>query len=107
MNANAKILISGGGIAGLTLAYWLNNFGFEPTIVEKRSDFSDRGYMLDFYGSGYRVAEKMGLIDALKVRHYAIPDLDFVDTHGSVRAVFQINTFRKLLHWRHFNFMRG
>jgi 2-polyprenyl-6-methoxyphenol hydroxylase-like FAD-dependent oxidoreductase len=100
-------LISGGGIAGLTLAFWLKNFGFEPTVVEKRSNFSDRGYMIDFYGSGFDVAEKMGLLDPLASRHYPIPNLDFVDRHGKVKAVFQINTFRKMLHWRHYNFMRG
>ena len=26
-----RVLISGGGIAGLTLAYWLHWYGFEPT----------------------------------------------------------------------------
>jgi len=29
-----KILISGAGIAGPTLAYWLLPYGFKPTIVE-------------------------------------------------------------------------
>ena len=28
------VLISGGGIAGPALAYWLRRYGFTPTIVE-------------------------------------------------------------------------
>jgi 2-polyprenyl-6-methoxyphenol hydroxylase-like FAD-dependent oxidoreductase len=32
MNINTNTLIRGAGIAGLTTAYWLHNFGFNPTI---------------------------------------------------------------------------
>lgn len=32
---NERILISGAGIAGLTLAYWLARHGLRPTIVER------------------------------------------------------------------------
>jgi 2-polyprenyl-6-methoxyphenol hydroxylase-like FAD-dependent oxidoreductase len=52
MLRNTNVLISGAGIAGLTLAYWLEQAGFSPTIVEKRPDLSDEGYMIDFYGVG-------------------------------------------------------
>jgi 2-polyprenyl-6-methoxyphenol hydroxylase-like FAD-dependent oxidoreductase len=30
-----NILISGAGIAGLTLAFWLKQYGFNPTLIEK------------------------------------------------------------------------
>ncbi|WP_315860809.1 FAD-dependent oxidoreductase [Amycolatopsis sp. EV170708-02-1] len=30
-----KVLISGAGIAGTTLAYWLRRHGFAPTVVER------------------------------------------------------------------------
>ena len=30
-----RMLISGGGVAGLTLAYWLHRYGFEPVVIEK------------------------------------------------------------------------
>ena len=65
---NRNILISGAGIAGLTLAYWLQKWGFSPTIIEKRPDFHDRGYMIDFYGSGFDVIQKMGLVEKLQER---------------------------------------
>lgn len=35
MMEDKKILISGAGIAGFTLAYWLEQRGFFPTIIEK------------------------------------------------------------------------
>jgi 2-polyprenyl-6-methoxyphenol hydroxylase-like FAD-dependent oxidoreductase len=107
MNSNRRILISGAGIAGLTLAYWLNEFGFEPMVVEKRPDLSDEGYMIDFYGAGYDVAEKMGLLDALRARHYRVQDLQFVNESGKPQATMDLEKFRAALGYRHYNFMRG
>ncbi|HSB33995.1 MAG TPA: FAD-dependent monooxygenase [Nitrospirota bacterium] len=107
MTVDKKILISGCGNAGLTLAFWLGKRGFEPEIVEKRPDLADEGYMIDFYGPGFDVAEKMGIIEHLRQRHYPIPRLDFVDPRGKVEASFEIERFRRLLGYRHFNFMRG
>lgn len=52
----------------MTLAYWLDCSGFSPTIVEKRPNLQDRGYMIDFYGSGLDVADKMNLVDHLRDR---------------------------------------
>lgn len=107
MTANKRVLISGAGITGLTLAWWLHEYGFEPSIVEKRPDLSDEGYMIDFYGSGFDVAEKMGLVDELRARHYDIPELVYVDSKGEPKARLQVDKFREALDYRHFNFMRG
>ena len=63
MIANQNILINGAGISGLTLAYWLQKRGFSPTIIEKRPNLHERGYMIDFYGSGFDAVEKMNLLD--------------------------------------------
>jgi glycine/D-amino acid oxidase-like deaminating enzyme len=34
---NGAVLICGIGIAGATLAYWLSENGFEPTLIERAS----------------------------------------------------------------------
>ena len=41
------VLISGGGIAGLTLAYWLHHHGLQPTIVELAPHLRPEGYAID------------------------------------------------------------
>ena len=107
MAIDKRILISGAGIAGLTLAYWLAKRGFGVELVEKRVDLADEGYMIDFYGSGFDVAERMGLIEHLSQKHVPVPRLEFVDRGGRVQASFNVERFRKLLGYRHFNFLRG
>ena len=57
-----KILIVGAGPAGLTLAYWLHRNGHTPVLVEKAPDIRTAGYMIDFAGSGWDVANRMGVI---------------------------------------------
>ena len=60
-----NIIISDAGIAGQTLAYWLLLYGFEPTLVEQAPQLRTGGFVIDFWGAGFDVAEKMGLIPEL------------------------------------------
>jgi 2-polyprenyl-6-methoxyphenol hydroxylase-like FAD-dependent oxidoreductase len=46
-----KVLISGGGIAGPTLAYWLQKSGHEVLLVEHSPQLRSGGYVIDFWGS--------------------------------------------------------
>jgi len=109
MTKNKNILISGAGIAGLTLAYWLQKRGFSPSIIEKRPDLNDRGYMIDFYGSGFDVADKMGLVDALQAKsnQYQMENVSFVDNQGKARAALSIGQFKDVMDHRYFPLMRG
>lgn len=66
---NQDILISGAGVAGPVLAYWLEFYGFRPTIVERAS--SPRrtgGHAVDLFGPAVEIAERMGLSDQLAQR---------------------------------------
>ncbi|HVT10227.1 MAG TPA: hypothetical protein VHO67_22360 [Polyangia bacterium] len=56
-----RILISGAGIAGPCLAFWLRRHGFRPTIVERAPRLRTGGYVIDFWGAGFEIAERMGL----------------------------------------------
>ncbi len=48
----ASVLVSGAGIAGPALAYWLERHGFVPTLVERAPELRTGGYVVDFWGSG-------------------------------------------------------
>jgi 2-polyprenyl-6-methoxyphenol hydroxylase-like FAD-dependent oxidoreductase len=77
-----NVLISGGGIAGLTLGILLKEAGFEPLVVEREPRLRTEGYMMDFFGSGWDVAERMGLVPQLRAIHYPIDALEFVGDRG-------------------------
>lgn len=62
---NQHVLISGGGVAGLTTAYFLEQAGFKPTIVEKHSELRTGGYKIDIRGTALQVVEKMGIHDEI------------------------------------------
>ena len=51
--ANKRILISGGGIAGLTLGILLYEKGWDPLIIERDPAIRTEGYMMDFFGTGW------------------------------------------------------
>jgi 2-polyprenyl-6-methoxyphenol hydroxylase-like FAD-dependent oxidoreductase len=104
---NQKILICGAGIAGPTLAYWLRRYGFEPTLVERASALRDGGYMIDFWGLGYDVAEKMGLVPALSRVCYKIEDIRIVNERGARVGGFGVEAIRSALGERYLSLMRS
>lgn len=76
-----KVLIVGAGIAGPTLAYWLLRAGHEVTLVERSPELRRGGYVIDFWGAGFEVADRMGIVGELKRRGYILK-ARVVDRHG-------------------------
>lgn len=102
-----KATICGAGIAGLSLAWWLDRDGWDVLIVEWAPGLRDEGYMIDFFGSGYDVAELMDLIPRLKEIHYPVPEMVYVDHNGRRVAGLDYELFCRLQNGRLLNFMRG
>jgi 2-polyprenyl-6-methoxyphenol hydroxylase-like FAD-dependent oxidoreductase len=92
-----RILISGGGIAGLTLAIELKRTDFQPLVIEREPGPRAEGYMMDFFGSGWDVAERMGLVEALRAVSYPIDTLEFVDRSGEPYVHMPIARLRRAL----------
>jgi 2-polyprenyl-6-methoxyphenol hydroxylase-like FAD-dependent oxidoreductase len=91
-----SVLISGAGVAGPALAFWLNAAGFKTTIVERAQDLRAGGYVIDFWGLGYDIAERMGLADDLGRVGYRMRELRIVDARGERVAGFGTRVFREL-----------
>ena len=60
------VLISGAGIAGHTLAWFLAKAGARITVVEKSQSLLPYGQNIDINGSAINVIKKMGLIDQIQ-----------------------------------------
>lgn len=104
---NRKVLIVGAGIAGTTLAYWLQRYGFEPTLVERARQLRSGGYVIDFWGVGYDVAEKMQLIPALERLALPFEGLRIVDEHGRRKGGFGPRAVRSMLGRRYLSILRS
>lgn len=102
-----KILISGAGIAGPTLAYWLLQYGFEPTIVESAPRLRTGGYIIDFWGAGFDIAEKMGLLPEITRAGYRLRELRVVDRNGKRIAGFPVSAFFRMTKGRYCSIPRS
>ena len=94
--AAKTILISGAGIAGPALAFWLHRAGFETTLVERNPELRTGGYIIDFWGLGYDIALRMGLAAGLESAGYHIREFRVVGDEGQRLAGFGTAAFRAL-----------
>ena len=90
------VLISGGGIAGPALAFWLHAAGFETTLVERAPSQRRGGFVIDFWGLGYDLAERMGLAERIERTGYHMRELRIVNERGTKIAGFGTAVFREL-----------
>jgi len=90
-----RILISGAGIAGPTLAYWLARYGMTPTLVERAPRLRTGGYVVDFWGAGFEVAGRMELRPDLVRTGYAVREVRVVDRNGRKVSGFPAAAFAR------------
>ncbi len=102
-----RIGINGTGVAGPTLAYWLRRAGYEPVLFEKAPALRTGGYLIDFWGLGYEIAERMGIVQALRERCYLIERMQMVDAGGRDEASLDVTPMRELLKGRFISLARA
>ena len=67
------VLISGAGVAGPSLAFWLSRYGCSVTVVEQADRLRDSGAAVDFRGDQMALLERMGIIDELRACATGMP----------------------------------
>ena len=87
------VLISGAGVAGPALAYWLSGNGYRVVIVELASGIRPGGQTVDLRGAGRDVVERMGLLDQMVDRSLAQRGIAWVRADGSRRAEMPVEAF--------------
>lgn len=91
-----RIAINGAGIAGPALAWWLRRAGNDVLLVERAPRPRTGGYVIDFWGLGYDIAEKMGLVPEIRAMGYQVREVRFVDGEGRARGGFSVDVFSRL-----------
>ena len=84
--SHKKILISGASIAGPTLAFWLNRFGFEVTIVERAESLRLGGQNVDIKGAAQKIAQWMGIEEEIRAADTGELGVLFVDENDVIKA---------------------
>ncbi len=95
-----RIIINGIGVAGPALGYWLSTWGHEVLLVEEAPRLRTAGYIIDFWGIGYDIAERMGLIDEIRTLGYQVREVRYVDRKGRKRGGFDVDIFQRMTHDR-------
>ncbi|KAL6714525.1 hypothetical protein ACLMJK_007950 [Lecanora helva] len=77
-----RVIISGAGVAGIVLAYWLGKHGFHVLVVERSLPNNQSGQIIDVEGPAREIVDRMGLTEEIQshVTHEA--GIRFVDNSG-------------------------
>ncbi|MFG1933585.1 FAD-dependent monooxygenase [Mycobacterium sp. NPDC048908] len=89
----SSILISGAGIAGPALAFWLTKRGHHVTIVEVANGIRPGGQTVDLRGAGGDVVNRMGLIDQMRQRSLDQRGVAWIKADGRRRAEMPVTAF--------------
>jgi len=82
MPAVRKVIISGAGIAGPALAYWLGRHNIGATVLERARQVRSGGYAIDLRGVALDVVERMGLLAEVQQRRTEMSRLSVVNAAG-------------------------
>jgi len=102
-----NILIVGAGIAGPTLAYWLARHGHRPTLLERAPALRTGGYVVDFWGAAFDVAERMGLVPEIRRLGYDVKEVRLLDRGGRRVGGFSAEVFARFTDGRYISLPRG
>jgi 2-polyprenyl-6-methoxyphenol hydroxylase-like FAD-dependent oxidoreductase len=91
-----SVLISGAGIAGCALAYWLARSGHSATVVERSGALRSSGAPVDVRGPAMRVAERMNIVPRLQEASTSVAGMTLLDQAGRRSARVDLGDLRRL-----------
>lgn len=77
-----NVLISGAGVAGLALAYWLDRAGYGTTLVERTPAFRQGGQAVDIRGVALEVVDAMGILADVRALRTRLKGMSMLDADG-------------------------
>lgn len=90
MTSVKEVLVSGAGVAGASLAYWLARHGMRPTVVERAQGLRSSGNPVDVRGPAIPVVADMGITRQLREAATGTVAMRLVDASG--RKIARVRT---------------
>lgn len=90
---DGNVLISGAGVAGLAVAYWLDRAGFTTTVVERSPEFRRGGQAIDIRGVALDVVNAMNLLDEARALRTRLKGMSLLDADGNEKQRTEERTF--------------
>ena len=107
MKPAMRVLISGAGVAGPTLAWFLAKAGARITVVEKAPALLPYGQNVDMRGSAVSVIRKMGLLDEVRRANTTEKGTQFIDSRGRPFAPFPVQQGSSASFTSEYEILRG
>jgi 2-polyprenyl-6-methoxyphenol hydroxylase-like FAD-dependent oxidoreductase len=76
-------------------------------MVESAPKLRTGGYIIDFWGAGFDIADRMGLVPELLEKGYVLKELRVVDRNGKRVASFPVESFNRITHGRYVSIPRS
>jgi 2-polyprenyl-6-methoxyphenol hydroxylase-like FAD-dependent oxidoreductase len=102
-----EVLISGAGIGGCTLAYWLTRNGHSVTVVERSGALRSSGSPVDVRGPAVDVAERMNIATRLREASIRPKGMTLLDSGGRRVARVDIAALRSSIVPKDMELARG
>ena len=105
--ARLQVLISGAGIAGCTLAYWLARSGHSVTVIERSGALRSSGSPVDVRGPAVDVVERMNIATQLREARIQVKGMTLLDQAGKQITRVNIEALRSSIVPKDFELARG
>ena len=89
MTVSRKVVIVGGGIAGLAAAQALHRKGIPALLLESQATLADAGLAVNLPGNAIRALEGLGLADELSEKGFPVGRREYRNERG--RLLFSVN----------------
>ncbi|CAM6127155.1 unnamed protein product [Calypogeia fissa] len=86
-----KVVIVGGGIAGLSAAVALHRVGVKSLVLERSSSIRATGASLSLWANAWRALDYLGVADGLRKAHIQASGVFLYDRYGKLLRNFQFS----------------
>jgi 2-polyprenyl-6-methoxyphenol hydroxylase-like FAD-dependent oxidoreductase len=107
MTTGKCVLISGASLAGLTTAYWLQQYGFSVTVVERAPALRMGGNGVDVQDQALQVAERMHIMPQIRDRALDVQGMLFINDKGRNVAKIDLQSIQRKYNPGQTEIMRG